>query len=66
MQQLLKNVKRGEFITFKEIESPTDMQVYVKGPYDRATKKYECYCFGDISKYKMVKGDKLVYTDFTF
>lgn len=62
----LKNLKNGEFFTFKDIEYPNDNQIYVKGDYDRSSKTYICYCFGDINKFRSVKANKDVFIGFTF
>lgn len=62
----LKNLKNGDFFTFKDIAYPNDNQVYVKCDYDRSSKTYDCYCYGDINKCKSVKGNKVVFTDFIF
>lgn len=62
----LKNLKNGDFFTFKHITYPNDNQVYIRGDYDRSTKTYTCYCYGDMNKYRSVKGDKVVFTCFIF
>lgn len=62
----LKEVKKGDFFTLKDIKYPKENQVYVKSDYDRSTKKYICYAFNDINKFRSIKGDKEVFTDFTF
>ena len=62
----LKELKKGDFFTLKDISDPNDNQVYVKGDYDRSSKTYDCYCFGDINKFRSVKADKLVFIGFTF
>lgn len=62
----LKELKKGDFFTLKPISNPTEKQVYIKGEYDRSEKKYCCGKFSDISAYRMIKADTVVYTDFTF
>ena len=62
----VKELKKGDYFTIKPIENPTEKQVYIRGEYDRATKKYSCGRFDDISYEKMLSGDKVVYVDFTF
>lgn len=62
----LKDLKKGEFFTLKPIEEPKESQVYIKGEYDRSEKKYDCGKFSDISYSRLIKGDKEVYTEFTF
>ena len=66
MSTNIKNLKKGDFFTFKDISYPNDNQVYVKGDYDRSSNTYICYCYGDINKSKSVKGNKVVFTDFIF
>lgn len=62
----IKDLKKGEFFTLKPIEEPKETQVYIRGDYDRSTKKFECYKFSDICDYKLFKADKEVYTEFIF
>ncbi len=62
----LKELKIGEYFTLKPLENPTENQVYIRGEYDRAYKKYDCGKFSDISYSRMFDGNKEVYTEFTF
>lgn len=62
----LKDLKKGEYFTLKPISDPKESQVYIRGEYDRNEKKYDCGKFDDISYSRFLKGDKEVYTDFTF
>lgn len=62
----LAKVKKGEFFTFKEVEFPTDRQVYIRDDYDRSEKKYGYYRFSDCNHWNMKKGTTVVYTGFTF
>ena len=62
----LRALKKGEFFTKKAIEYPSDMQVFVKGDYDRETKSFWCHKFGDVNSGCLVKANKIVYTEFTF
>lgn len=62
----LKDLKRGEYFTLKPIDEPTEKQVYIRGDYDRAERKYECNKFSDVNYCRYISGDKEVYTDFTF
>lgn len=70
MMKKLKDVKKGEYFTLKDYESVcgfvTEKQVYIRGEYDRAEKKYLCGKFIDISYSRYLKGDTIVFTDFTF
>ena len=62
----IKDLKLKDFFTLKSIEEPSENQVYVRGPYDRTTKKYLCWKYGDVCCERLFKGDKEVYTEFTF
>lgn len=63
----LKDLKRGEFFTLKDYgDDPDPERVYVRGEYDRAERKYEVTKFNDFCDWRMMKGDRLVYTGFTF
>lgn len=62
----IKELKKGEYFTLKPIENPTENQVWVRGDYDKSSKKYCCYKFSDICADREFKGDKEIYTEFTF
>lgn len=62
----LKDVKRGEFFTRKLVEEPKESQVWIRGDYCRDLKKYECQNFNDANRFIYIRGDKEVFTDFTF
>lgn len=62
----LKDLKKGEYFTIKQIENPKENQVYIRGEYDRSDRKYCCGKFSDISASRLFDGNKEVYTDFTF
>lgn len=62
----LKDLKKGDYFTLKPIEEPSSSLVYVRGDYDRSTRKYEVYKFDDICNCRMKKGDLTVYVDFIF
>lgn len=62
----LKDLKKGEWFTLKEIEYPDINQVWIKGDFDRSEKKYCCTRWDDINRDKLVAGDKIVYVDFIF
>ena len=63
---ILKELKEGSYFTLKDIREPKESQVLIKGEYDRSTKTYCCGFFDDISRYKDIKPNTKVYTDFTF
>ncbi len=62
----IKDLKKGDFFTLKPIEEPDVDQVWIRGGYDRQTKKYECQRFGDCCAFRYLAGSKEVYTDFVF
>lgn len=63
----IKDLKKGDFFTLKPTgETPRESKVFIRGDYNRSEKKYECGKFSDISVSRMFKGDREVYTDFTF
>lgn len=62
----IKELKKGEYFTRKNIEYPTEKQVFIKGDYDRQLKKYSCINFSDISKEIFLKPDTEIFVDFIF
>lgn len=62
----VKELKKGEYFTLKNIEYPKVSQVYIKDDYDRTEKGYLCYKFSEISNSRILKSDTKVYTDFIF
>lgn len=62
----IKELKKGEYFTVKQITEPKESQVYVRGEYDRTERMYECWKWNDVNNTRFYKGDKEVYTDFTF
>lgn len=62
----VKQLKKGEFFTRKPLENPQDCQVWIRGDYDRSSKRYECTRFSDCNSFLYLPGDKTVYVDFTF
>lgn len=62
----IKELKKGEFFTLKPIELPNENQVWIRGEYDRGSKRYECQRFGDACDFKYLQGGREVYTEFVF
>ena len=62
----LKDLKKGELFTLKEIAEPRDAQVYIREDYDRSEGKYWAQKFSDISAGRYLSGDREVFTDFVF
>lgn len=62
----VKELKKGEYFTRKEIAHPTEKQVYIRGEYDRELKKYCCARFDDINTWIFLKPTTEVFQDFVF
>lgn len=62
----IKELKKGDFFTRKEVSEPSGREVYIRGAYDPASKKYECQNFDDANRFIYLKGDAEVFTDFVF
>lgn len=62
----MKDLKRGDFFTLRPISEPKENQVYIRGEYDRSERKYWAQKWSDISAGRYLKGDTVVYTEFTF
>ena len=64
----LKDLKQGEYCTRKKIDYPKDNQVFIRGEYDRTSKKYICIRFSDFNSWIYLKGDTAVFDsdDFIF
>lgn len=59
----ISKVKKGVFFTFKPVEDDwvPEHLIYVRGDYDRSTKKYEYYKYSDINHFGEAKKDRIVY-----
>ena len=57
----VRQLKYGEYFTLREIEDPTEAQVWIRDEYDREEKAYLCYNFADTSKWRYLQGSKQVY-----
>lgn len=62
----LKDIKPGSWFTRKPCEYPKESQVLIKGEYDRTEKRYVCTHWNDICREITLKGEAVVYIDFTF
>lgn len=62
----LKDLKKGDYFTRKNIEYPTGKDVWIKGDYDRSLKKYSCINWLDINKEIFLKPDTEIFVDFIF
>ena len=59
----LRDVKPGEYVRLKP--SPT-APVWIRGEYDRTTKRYSLTKADDVNHESMRKGDLVVYIGFTY
>lgn len=62
----LRDVKKGDFLTLKDIEMPKESQVWIRGEYDHASRMYSIINFADANRERFLKGDKEVFIGFTF
>lgn len=65
----VKDLKKGAFFTLKDASGSTFIPkrvVWVRGDYDRNSKKYECYKYDDVNYFSYLRGERVVFTDFTF
>ena len=64
----LKDLKQGDYFTRKKIDYPSENQVFIRGEYDRASKKYICIRFSDVNSWIFLKGNTTVFDsdDFIF
>lgn len=63
---IIKQLKKGDFFTRRPIQNPSEHQVFIRGDFDRSSKKYECCRFDDSSDVILLSGSKEVFTDFIF
>lgn len=59
----LKTLKNGDFFKLNNKENAT---IYVKGEYDRSSKKYSCYKYYDVNDERFFNGSKKVFVEFEF
>ena len=62
----LKELKKGDWFTLKNISEPKKNQVWGKDEYNHSSMQYLCIRWNDINDSREISGDKEVYTDFTF
>ena len=62
----IKELEKGAYFTKKAIEVPRESQVWVRGEYDRSSKKYECSRFDDVNTTCFLPGGREVFVDFVF
>ena len=62
-QTELRNVKHGEFFRLANSESAP---VWVRGDYNRSSKKFEAYKYYDVNYWNEFSGSRIVFIDFIF
>ena len=63
--QTVRNLKPGDYL---QLVGKNGLQkaVYVRGDYDRASKRFSIYKFENINAERFIKGSALVSTDINF
>jgi hypothetical protein len=64
----LKDLKEGDYFCLKSLgeKEAKENQVWIKGPYDKSTRKYSCTKFNDVNHEHLYDGNKVVFQDFIF
>lgn len=62
-QTELRNVKHGEFFRLANSETAP---VWVRGDYNRSSKKFEAYKYYDVNYWNEFRGSRIVFIDFIF
>lgn len=62
----IRELKKGDYFTIKNLEYPSESQVWIRGEYDRSAKTYSAINFSDMNRERFFKGTKEVFTDFIF
>ena len=62
----IRDLQVGEYFILRPHTYPTEKQVWVRGTYDKSTKKVDCYKWDDICHCKQFNLDTLVYVNFIF
>lgn len=62
-QTELRNVKQGEFFRLANSETAP---VWVRGDYNRSSKKFEAYKYYDVNYWNEFRGSRIVFVDFEF
>ena len=66
IQTTIRELKDGQFFTFRPHEYPKERQVYVRSRYDRSGKKFAYFPYSDMMDERFAKGSRVVFTDFIF
>lgn len=62
-RQSIRELKKGEFFRLRESDTAP---VWVRGEYVPAVKKFSTYKFEDVNHERLLKGNTIVFTGFTF
>lgn len=62
-QTELRNVKHGDFFRLSNSETAP---VWVRGDYNRASKKFEAYKYNDVNYWNEFRGSRIAWVDFEF
>lgn len=62
----IRELKKGDLFTLKPIDEPKASQVWVRGEYDRSTKRYSVTSWDDVNRERFLKGSHEAFTEFTF
>ena len=64
----VKDIKLGEYFCLKSQgeKEVAESKVWVRGEYDKSSKRYEIYRFDDINNTRFVKGNTPAFLDFIF
>ena len=63
IRQSIRELKKGEFFRLRESDTEP---VWVSGEYVPAVKKFSTYKFEDVNHERLLKGNTIVFTGFTF
>lgn len=61
--QTIRSLKKGEFFRLADNDTAP---VWVRGEYVRQAKKYSTHRFDDVNHERLLGGERVVYTEFTF
>lgn len=62
----IKELKKGDYFTLVPVEFAKERQVWIRGDYERSSKKYSVTKWEDINHESFMRGDRRVYVDFEF
>lgn len=62
-RQSIRELKKGEFFRLRESDTAP---VWVRGEYVPTVKKFSTYKFEDVNHERLLKGNTIVFTGFTF